>query len=287
MDIKTTATYPYPIWGLPDNYKGDDPAGHRVGLKKDINEDVFILEYEVTTHNEGVDRLITEKRASYLCIIQCSSTYYTQIEKREESCFTIKIPCSKVNKRFSVKIEIVATENIDSCNYLDVDDFYEGVVDYLKGAMIAMVDKFNVSLTPSDDMANLSKFVKYEYANVQKVTNVIDDIVLIQLPYSYENAGKLVLNQCPNVFEALLVRNALIEAVYKLRTCYDDDKKDWIFYLTQFIKQMVSRDELPEQEGYDYSIGDVLQIVDKILPDVMLNALEEVKEKIEPKDSDS
>lgn len=287
MDIKTTATYPYPIWGLPDNYKGDDPAGERKGLKKDFNEDVFILEYEVTTHNEGVDRLIADKLASYLCIIQCSSTYYTQIEKREESCFTVKIPCSKVNKRFSVKIEIVATENIDSCNYLDVDDFYEGVVDYQKGAMIAMVGKFNVSLTPSDDMANLSKFVKYEYANVQKVTNVIDDIILIQLPYSYENAGKLVLNQCPNVFEAMLVRNALIEAVYKLRTCYDDDKKDWIFYLTQFIKQMVSEDELPEQEGYDYSIGDVLQIVDKILPDVMLNALEEVKEKIEPKDSDS
>lgn len=34
MDIKTTATYPYPIWGLPDNYKGDDPAGERKGLKK-------------------------------------------------------------------------------------------------------------------------------------------------------------------------------------------------------------------------------------------------------------
>lgn len=287
MDIKTTATYPYPIWGLPENYKGDDPAGERKGLKKDTGEDAFILEYEVTTHNEGVDRLIADKLASYLCIIQCSSTYYTQIEKREESCFTVKIPCSKVNKRFSVKVEIVATENINSCNYLDVDDFYEGVVDYQKGAMIAMVDKFNVSLTPSDDMANLSKFVKYEYANVQKVTNVIDDIILIQLPYSYENAGKLVLNQCPNVFEAMLVRNALIEAVYKLRTCYDDDKKDWIFYLTQFIKHMVSEDELPEQEEYEYLIGDVLQIVDKILPNVMLNALEEVKEKIEPKDSDS
>ena len=287
MDIKTTATYPYPIWGLPDNYKGDDPAGERKGLKKDTGEDVFILEYEVTTHNEGVDRLIADKLASYLCIIQCSSTYYTQIERREESCFTIKIPCSKVNKRFSVKIEIVATDDINGCNYLDVDEFYEGVVDYQKGAMIAMVDKFNVSLTPSDDMANLSKFVKYEYANVKKVTNVIEDIILIQLPYSYENAGKLVLNQCPNVFEAMLVRNALIEAVYKLRSFYDDNSKDWIFYLTQFIKQMVSEEELPLQEDYDYSISDVIQIVDKILPDVMLNALDEVKEKIEPKDSDS
>lgn len=287
MDIKTTATYPYPIWGLPDNYKGDDPAGERKGLKKDADEDVFVLEYEVTTHNEGVDRLIADKLASYLCIIQCSSTYYTQIEKREESCFTIKIPCSKVNKRFSVKIEIVATENINSCTYLDVDDFYEGVVDYQKGAMIAMVDKFNVSLTPSDDMANLSKFVKYEYANVQKVTNVIDDIILIQLPYSSENAGKLVLNQCPNVFEAMLVRNALIEAVYKLRSCYYDDKKDWIFYLTQFIKQMVSENELPKLEDYDYPISEVIQIVDKILPNVMLSALDEVKEKIEPKESHS
>lgn len=287
MDIKTTATYPYPIWGLPDNYKGDDPAGQIKELKKDTEEDVFILKYEVTTHNEGVDRLIAEKLASYLCIIQCSSTYYTQIEKREESFFTIKIPCSKVNKRFSVKIEIVASENINSCNYLDVDDFYEGVVDYQKGAMIAMVDKFNVSLTPSDDMANLSKFVKYEYANVQKVTNVIDDIILIRLPYSYENAGKLVLNQCSNVFEAILVRNALIEAVYKLRSCYEDDSINWIFYLTQFINKMVSEEELAEQENYDYSISEVIQIVDKILPDVMLSALDEVKDKIGPKETAS
>lgn len=287
MDIKTTATYPYPIWGLPDNFKGDDPAGERKGLKKDTDEDVFILEYEVKTHNEGVDRLIADKLASYLCIIQCSSTYYTQIEKRGESCFTIKIPCSKVNKRFSVKVEIVAIENINSCNYLDVDDFYEGVVDYQKGAMIALVDKFNVSLTPSDDMANLSKFVKYEYANVQQVTNVIDDIILIQLPYAYENAGKLVLNQCPNVFEAMLVRNALIEAVYELRSCHDDNSKDWIFYITQFINQMVSEAELPKLEEYDYSISEVIQIVDKILPNVMLSALDEVKEKIEPKESDS
>ena len=32
-------------------------------MKKDTEEDVFILEYEVTTHNEGVDRLIEEKLA--------------------------------------------------------------------------------------------------------------------------------------------------------------------------------------------------------------------------------
>lgn len=287
MDIKTSATYPYPIWGLPDNYKGEDPSGHRVGLKKDVEEDVFILEYEVLSHNEGVDKLIADKLASYLCIIQCASTYYTQIEKREESVFTVKIPCSKVNKRFSVKIEIVATEKIEGCDYLDVDDFYEGVVDYQKGAMIAMVDKFNVSLTPSDDMANLSKIVKYEFANVQKVTNVIDDIILIQLPYSYENAGKFALSQCPNVFEAILVRNALIEAIYNLRSCYDDENKNWVFYIKQFINNMVSEEELTKMEEYDYPIDEIIQIVDKILPDVMLNALNEVKERVELKDANS
>lgn len=287
MDIKLSATYPYPIWGLSDNFKGDDPSGHRVDLKKDIEEDVFILDYEMLSHNEGVDRLIHEKLASYFCIIQCTSTYYTQIEKREESHFTVKIPCSKVNKRFSVKIEIVATQKIEGCDYLDVDEFYEGIVDYQKGAMIAMVDKFNVSLTPSDDMANLSRIVKYEFANVQKITNIIDDIILIQLPYSYEDIGKTVLSQCPNVFEAILVRNALIEAVYNLRTYHDDEDKNWVFYIKQFINNLVSEGELPDSEDYDYSINEVIQVVDKILPDVMLNALSDVKERIEPKESDS
>ncbi len=287
MDIKTSATYPYPIWGLPDNYKGNDPLGHRVGINKDVVEDVFCLEYEVLSHNGGVDRLIAEGLASYLCIIQCASTYYTQIEKRQDSCFTVKIPCSKVNKRFSVKIEIVATKNIEGCNYLEVDEFYEGVVDYPKGAMIAMVDKFNVSLIPSDDMANLSKIVKYEFANVQKVTNIIDDIILIQLPYSYENIGKIVLSQCPNVFEAILVRNALIQAIYSLRSCYEDEDKNWVFYVKQFVNNMVSEGELSEMESYDYPIDEVIQIVDKMLPDVMLNALDDVKEKIEPKETDS
>ena len=288
MDIKTSATYPYPIWGLPDNFKGDeDPSGHRIGIIKDVNEDAFILEYEILSHNAGVDRLIKENLASYLCIIQCSSTYYTQIERKKESHFTIKIPCSKVNKRFSVKIEIVATKDIKGCDYLEVDDFYEGVVDYQKGAMIAMVEKFNVSLTPSDDMANLSRIVKYEFANVQKVTNVIDNnIILIQLPYSYEDASKIVLNQCPNVFESILVRNALIEAICSLSSFYDDeDNKDWVFYIKQFINKLVSEKELSESEDYNYKIDDVVLIVDKILPDVMLNALNEVKERIELKDS--
>jgi hypothetical protein len=50
---------------------------------------------------------------------------------------------------------------------------------------------------------------------------------------------------------------------------------------------MVSEDELPKLEDYDYPISEVIQIVDKILPNVMLSALDEVKEKIEPKELDS
>lgn len=283
MDIKSTATYPYPIWGLPDNYKGEEnPSGRRLNLKKDVDDDTFVIDYEVTSHNEGIDRLIKEELASYVCIIQCTSTYYTQIEKRKEAVFTLRVPCSKVNKRFSVKIEIVATQPINGCEYLDVDDFYEGVVDYQKGAMIAMVDKFNVSLTPSDDMVNLSKIVKYEYADVQNIENKIDDIILIRLPYSCEDSGKIVMNQYPDVFEAMLVRPALIEALFELRNYdEDDDEKDWVFYLRQFIKAMVSDGELEEQENYEYSMQDIVQIVDKILSNVVLGALEEIKDKIE------
>ena len=281
MDIKQNATYPYPIWGLYDDFKGDLPSGQRIDFHKDVANNVFVLEYEVTSHNEGVDKLIEKELASYLCIIQCRSTYYTQIKKSSESKFKVEIPCDKVSKRFSVKIEIVAIKPIIGCDFLDVDDFYEGIVDYQKGAMIAMVDKFNVSLTPGDDMANLSRIVEYEYANVQSVTNDISDKILIKLPYSYESSGNLVLGQCSNVFEAILVRNALIEAIYMLRDEYGNDHKDWVFYTKQFVDNLVSEGEIPELENYDYDIKEILFIVDRILPDVMLSALDEVKDKIE------
>lgn len=282
MDIKSTATYPYPIWGLYDDYKGELPSGHRKDFRKDITEDVFVLEYEVTSHNDGVDRLIKEGLAAYLCIVQCSSTYYTQIDQIVDPSFTIKIPCSKVNKRFSVKIEIVAIRPIVECDFLDVNDFYEGVVDYQKGAMISLIDKFNISLTPSDGMANLGRIVKYEFANVDKVMTRFSNIIIIRLPYSYENVCNPVMTQCPNVFEATFVRNALVEAVYQLRKEPKDDVNDWAFYLKQFINNMVMDGDIPENSDYDYELDSILRIVDKILPEVMLNALEDVKSRIEP-----
>ena len=158
MDIKSTATYYYPIWGVNEDFKGEYPSGEKK-IHKDYDEGVFVIDYTVNTRNEGIDRLISEGLAAYMCIVQCPSTFYTQIEQSQESAFSVKVPCNYVNKRFTVKIEIVAVKPIVGCDYLDVDDFWD-VVDYDKGAMISLIDKFSVPLTPTDDVANLSRIVK-------------------------------------------------------------------------------------------------------------------------------
>ena len=63
MEIRENATYPYPIWGLPNgDFNGPDPDGtYELHLDDASNE--FVLDYKVTVENEGITRLITEEKA--------------------------------------------------------------------------------------------------------------------------------------------------------------------------------------------------------------------------------
>ena len=66
MDIKDNATYPYPIWGLHEDFNGPEPEGSfEMKLNETANE--FILNYNVITNNEGINQLITEGKAVYKC----------------------------------------------------------------------------------------------------------------------------------------------------------------------------------------------------------------------------
>lgn len=54
MEIRENATYPYPIWGLPNgDFNGPDPDGtYELHLDDASNE--FVLDYKVTVENEGI-----------------------------------------------------------------------------------------------------------------------------------------------------------------------------------------------------------------------------------------
>lgn len=75
MDIKDSTTYPYPIWGLPGNFKDDDPTGtYKVNF--DVNKNCVMIDYEITSRNAGIEKLIEEGKAAYVCLVKCKATYF-------------------------------------------------------------------------------------------------------------------------------------------------------------------------------------------------------------------
>ena len=64
MEIKDSATYPYPIWGLNDDYLGPEPDGIPT-MSRDSVTNEFVFNYKLTTDNAGIARLIKEDKEKY------------------------------------------------------------------------------------------------------------------------------------------------------------------------------------------------------------------------------
>ena len=117
MEIKDTATYPYPIWGVNDDFLGPEPEGTpTMSLDPVTNE--FIFDYKLNTINEGVARLVSENKARYKCIIECNTTYYLQMEEFVEPSFKVRIPTDKVFKKYTVKVLVVARSKVETVDFI-------------------------------------------------------------------------------------------------------------------------------------------------------------------------
>lgn len=92
MEIRESATYPYPIWGIHDSFIGDRPVPGKIELVSNNETNTLDVKYEVLAHNSGVDRLIDEGKAAYKYIVECPQTYYLKHEEFQTGQFVICIP---------------------------------------------------------------------------------------------------------------------------------------------------------------------------------------------------
>lgn len=277
MEIRETATYPYPIWGIHDSFIGDIPSKGIKTMTANSESNTLDIKYTVTSHNAGIDKLIEYGLAKYKCIADCSPTYYQDSVDSNEPELCLCVPFDRVYNRFTVRILVVATEEIVQCDYLEVDEAYEGVVDYPKGAVIAYLDEFAISLTQKNNTSDLSKIVKIMPTNINSVKYVFGpERITIKVPQSTYSKYQVVSGQCPAIAESNLVYNALVQALTKLRN-ESDDSKDWVFYLKQYVKECDEAGVINlEGDDFELDMEDILIIVDRLLENPHISAFDEI-----------
>ena len=281
MEIRESATYPYPIWGLHGAYLSDDPVKGAHTESVDGETNVLNLHYDVTCHEPGIDRLISEGKAVYQCIIECSATYYLQHHEFQTPSFDIAIPLEKIYKRCTVKIIIVACKEIIGCDFLNIDEVYEGSVDFPKGAVLASIDDFTVSLQQSNSAADLSMIIRIMSSQVDNIKyDFSGGRIIVKIPIDYDTRYNRVEDLCPGVVEASLVYSALVQAIYMLREA-PDKNRDWVFYLTRYLDELNADGTISlRDDTYELEYEDIYVVVDKLLNKPILRAIDDANKQL-------
>lgn len=282
MEIKDTATYPYPIWGVNDDFLGPEPEGTpTMSLDPVTNE--FIFDYKLNTINEGVARLVSENKARYKCIIECNTTYYLQMEEFVEPSFKVRIPTDKVFKKYTVKVLVVATQNIEACNYLEVNELYEGLVDYPKGAVVAYIDKIEYHTKQKDNVSDLSQIFRSLATDVDEVKYLVDSSrIVIKYPQSYETSFKAVENSLASVIESAFVFPGLVYALGRLSEFIPViDDVDWVYYLKNIVDDYAEVKNVSIDSDYKMDMQQIYDIANYVFRNLHTDMLDDTKKVID------
>lgn len=282
MDIKDTVTYPYPIWGLNDDFLGAEPDGkYTMSIDSVTNE--FIFDYELTTINEGVTRLVEEDKARYKCIVECNKTYFLEMKEFKESKFQLRFPTDKVFKNYSVKVLVVAIKNIEACDYLELSDVWEGVAGYPKGSVIANIDKIEFNTKQQDNESDLSQIFRSLPTDVDEVVYSVDGSrIVIKYPQNSKVYFESVESNLASVIESSFVFPALVYALGRLYEFIPViDNYDWAYYLKNIVDDYVEVKNTTIDSEYKLDMQQVFDIANYVFRNLHTDMLEEAKRVID------
>ena len=241
----------------------------------------FVLDYTITVENEGIKRLIAEEKATYKCVVECVPTYFLLMKEEHSPIFQVRIPANKVHKRITAKVLVIATKDIDGCDYLDVNEIYEGIVDYPKGGVVAYIDNLSFDLQQKDNDTDLSRIFRTKAADVQRVEySVNDKHIVIKYPKESKTAFESVEGNCPAVIEAAFVFPALVYALSLLPQKHQSDM-DWVYYLKNIVDDYCLKNNMDVPENYKMEIDEIYDIANAVLSKVHTILLDETKKVID------
>lgn len=282
MEIKDTATYPYPIWGLNDDFLGPEPDGkYNMSIDSVTNE--FVFDYELTTINEGVARLVEEDKARYKCIVECNKTYFLEMKQFKEPKFQLRFPTDKVFKNYSVKVLVVSKKNVEACDYLELSEVWEGVADYPKGSVIANIDKIEFNTKQQDNVSDLSQIFRSLPADVDEVKYSVEGTrIVIKYPQDSKAYFESVENNLASVIESSFVFPALVYALGRLHEFIPViDNYDWAYYLKNIVDDFVEVKSTTIAPEYNLDMQQIFDIANYVFRDLHTDMLEEAKRVID------
>lgn len=278
MKINSNTSYPYPIWGWKDDYKSTI-NDEDILITEISDKDNFVYELELRAQNEDIEKLIEQGKAIYACVGICQTTFHHYYFTSENAKFTIAIPRKEVNNKIELKWMVLTKEAIPDYQSSLLNDDYQGFATFPLGAMIGYITSFEINASICDELRSLDEiFVVVKNIESNDIRYSFDERkIKVKLPESQLEIFNNYGGKYPAIMHSTIVYQALVLAITKLKD--EDDSKDWVYILKQYIDVMDSENIPSTDEAGDesYTLEQAMEIANYILQDPVIRMFGDIK----------
>lgn len=278
MKINSNTSYPYPIWGWKDDYKSTI-NDEDILITEISDKDNFVYELELRAQNEDIKKLIEQGKAIYACVGICQTTFHHYYFTSENAKFTIAIPRKEVNNKIELKWMVLTKEAIPDYQSSLLNDDYQGFATFPLGAMIGYITSFEINASICDELRSLDEiFVVVKNIESNDIRYSFDERkIKVKLPESQLEIFNNYGGKYPAIMHSTIVYQALVLAITKLKD--EDDLKDWVYILKQYIDVMDSENIPSTDEAGDegYTLEQAMEIANYILQDPVIRMFGDIK----------
>ena len=278
MKINSNTSYPYPIWGWKDDYKSTI-NDEDILITEISDKDNFVYELELRAQNEDIEKLIEQGKAIYACVGICQTTFHHYYFTSENAKFTIAIPRKEVNNKIELKWMVLTKEAIPDYQSSLLNDDYQGFATFPLGAMIGYITSFEINASICDELRSLDEiFVVVKNIESNDIRYSFDERkIKVKLPESQLEIFNNYGGKYPAIMHSTIVYQALVLAITKLKD--EDDSKDWVYILKQYIDVMDSENIPSTDEAGDegYTLEQAMEIATYILQDPVIRMFGDIK----------
>lgn len=217
----TKFVMPYPVLGIEGAFEEQCVANSTMAFETTLTKFVFHIHLEMD--DEVIMSLITDKKASFSCEIDCAKTYYREVFLPTEKDFVVEIERTSLVGNVQFFFSVVAIQTIEGYKNPNYNQrFYSGYKFNLqKGHLLSYLGErtFNADIK-YDELKAIGSIVEVKEDPQEKFTHFdfTGEKIRIFLPTDeFNNFNRSNNNLLADITHASIVQCGLISALYAFK----------------------------------------------------------------------
>lgn len=245
--MKANSSFPHPVLGINKGVFPDLEEDALSVISIEEHDEDYVYTFNLSQHNEQIQQYIEERRAQYICEVDCNKTFYKKIHKSNEPIIIVHIKKTDVVGHIDFSFFVVTTKGFLNYSnagfnpdYRDPETGKMPKFSLEKGSVLVMFPQWSDNVyTRFNNKPALNAFIQVvKRKDSEKYVNIDlgDEIINIELPLGmYGDFLEYNRDQFKGLLYTSLIFNALVKAILNIN---ENEGRTWADSIKALMENM-------------------------------------------------